>query len=386
MRSTALITRRLAILAAVLLLLGAGAAPAQEKKKKADKPKAEPEEKQTEKSDAGVEMLNRAFELTRTAKTAEDFGEIIKLCEKGTAATADENYSVYGKRLCAWAHLKRGEVLAQANPPDEEQALADFDAAVKLREETDPNNPASWSYFHQRAVSLAMAGRHEDALKDFDRVLALRPNFGKDYFNRGEVHFALGDARKAIEDYNQATRYGYNESTVYARRGFALFTLRDVRQAMTDYNRAISRNGQDYEAFTYRGDAYAKEGLYDYAVRDYQRAITLNDKFGRAHYSLAWLRATCAEPAYRDGQVALRHAKRAIEHGGETFNNLDALAAAQARAGQFAEAAATQKKAITAAPKEEHEGLEKRLAQYEKKEAYVSEEPREQSGKKSKSK
>jgi tetratricopeptide (TPR) repeat protein len=356
-----------------------GMAVGQEKKSDAKDSKGKPPAKRAE--DPGAELLNKAYAQTGNAKTIDDLSEIIELCEKGLEATQAKQYIAYGKRLAAWAHFKRGELYAQGEKPDEKQALADFDAAVKLRQESDPDSP-EWGYLHQRGVSLAMAGRHEDALKDFNRVLELRPNFGKQYFLRGELYSALGDFRKAIEDYNQATRYAFNESKVYTSRGFAFFTFGDVRQAMNDYNLAISRNDQDYDAYTFRGDAFTAQGNHAAAVRDYQRAITLNDRHARAYFSAAWLRATCADANYRDAQSALRNAKLAIQHGGETFRNLDALAAAQARAGQFEEAVATQEKAISAAPKEELEALKKRLALYEKKEAYVSEERSDSTSKK----
>ncbi len=61
----------------------------------------------------------------------------------------------------------------------------------------------------------------------------------------------------------------------------------------------------------------------------------------------AWALATCPDPQYRDGQVALRKAKRAVE--GEHASNpgfLDTLAAAYAETGDFARAEETSRQAL----------------------------------------
>jgi len=368
---------------AVVFGLAGGIAARQITAQEKEQPKVgekQPQSKQPEKTDEGRARLLEAYELTKTAASPKEYTQIIELCEKGVAATESASFKTYGQKLAAWAHYKRGEALAGGSPPKDKEALADFDAAVKLLENVPGRERPDWEYLllHHRGVSHAMSSDYDKALADFNRVIELRPTYGKEYFNRAEIHYAKGDFARAIADYDQAIRTGYTDSVVYTRRGTAYFKQENVARALTDYNQAIARNPLDYEAFTFRGDAYAASGNHAQAVRDYQRAMTLNDRYARAYFSAAWLRATCPDPRYRDAETALRSARRAIELEPENYRYLECLAAAQARAGQFDQAIATQKKAIEVIPKDEKEALEtaqSRLALYEKKQALVSEEP-----------
>ena len=68
------------------------------------------------------------------------------------------------------------------------------------------------------------------------------------------------------------------------------------------------------------------------------------------YQSSAWLRATCPNAQFRNTEVALRNAQKAIDMDGESDHRyLETLAAAQANAGQFEDAKATQARAIEAA-------------------------------------
>jgi tetratricopeptide (TPR) repeat protein len=105
------------------------------------------------------------------------------------------------------------------------------------------------------AFSYDFPGDFDKALADFNRVLELRPDYGKEYFNRGEVYYAKEDWGKAVADYSQALRYGYADAVVYTHRGGAYFKQANTPRAIADFNQGIARNNRDYEAYTLRGDA-----------------------------------------------------------------------------------------------------------------------------------
>jgi tetratricopeptide (TPR) repeat protein len=75
--------------------------------------------------------------------------------------------------------------------------------------------------------------------------------------------------------------------------------------------------------------------------------------------------ATCPVEQFRDAELALQSANKAIElDGSGDWTYLDALAAAQASAGRYAEAAATLDKARQIAPDEATAELQSRQALY----------------------
>ena len=113
-----------------------------------------------------------------------------------------------------------------------------------------------------------------------------------------------------------------------------------------------------------RGDTYSDLGQYAEAAKDYRAAVRLAPKMGRAYQSAAWFMATCPDEHYRNDKLAIEAAERAIELDGADYRNLATLAAAQANAGMFEEAKATQEKAIAKAGKGEVVTAEKMMSLY----------------------
>ena len=319
-------------------------------------------------------QILQSYELGKTAESIDDFSKIISLCEQGLETETSKDLIKYGREVLAWAYWKRGAAHAAA-APDDEKVLADFNASVKYDSEAAPGRP-NWKYLHDRGITYAVLGQTDNALADFNRVIALRPSFGKAYFNRGEVWLAAGQFAKAISDFNLAQRRGFKEAVTYARCGLAYHLSNDIQRAIAQYDLALTQNPRDYETFTYRGDAYAASGNYQRAVRDYQQALKINARFSPALFSSAWLRSTCPLSELRDARIALRNAQSAIEVDGENqpfhYKNLEALAAALALGGNFRQAVEMQQTALAIAPETDRDGIEKRLQLYNDGRAYIS--------------
>jgi tetratricopeptide (TPR) repeat protein len=296
---------------------------------------------QEAKAPSPSEMFRQAYELAKTAEDEDGLNKIIDLCQQGLAARPGDRETKYANDLLSWAYNKRGE--ARADLGQESEAMADFEQSLKL----DPNR---WLALHNRGVSHGLAGNLEAAMADFNRVVQLNPNFLKALYNRGELRFKRGDLAGAIADYTAALRLDPRDAGALTSRGFAYYSRGDYRNAMRDYNQAVQVDPNNAEAYTLRGDAYADQAQFAQAVADYQSAVRVNPEYGRVYQSSAWLRATCPSQQFRHTEVALRNAQKAIDLDGEGDHRyLETLAAAQANAGQFEDAKATQARAIEAA-------------------------------------
>ena len=192
-----------------------------------------------------------------------------------------------------------------------------------------------------------------------------KPDYANAWFNRGEIHYELGDFATAIKDYSEAIRLQPEDAGFYTSRGHTFFQLRRFRQALADYDRAVEIAPESSEFFANRGDAYRSIGQWENAANDFRKAIKLDNSFGRAYQGVAWLMATCPDPVFRNQELAVKAAQKAIELDGDSdYIYLDTLAAALANNGKFAEAETTMRRAIQGAPPENAAPLKARLKLY----------------------
>jgi tetratricopeptide (TPR) repeat protein len=317
-------------------------------------------------SSAGKALVEQAFAQSKTATTDSHYTDIIELCRRAGKEGLKPSHDEYAKRLMSWAYNRRGE--ARAAEARDKEALADFEAAVEL-------NPSSWRAIHNRGVSYAALGRTNEAVADFDRTIALNARYPNAYFNRGELRYSQGHFQEAIHDYTAAISIGPADAVMHNSRGHALYRLKRFGEALSDYGKALDLEPNNAAALVNRGDAYSDLGRYAVAAADYRAAITADPKMARGYQAAAWLMATCPDAHYRNEKLAIESATQAIQLDGDDFRNLETLAAAQASAGKFAEAKATQEKAIAKAPSSELVAAEKRMALYQRDLAFREQSP-----------
>ncbi len=311
---------------------------------------------------AGRFYVDDAFAKSKQARSDAEYTAVIELCQRGAKAGLTRSYEDYARRLLSWTYNRRGELRERGGQKAE--ALADFEAAVKC-------NGNSWRALHNRGVSYATQGRTQEALADFDRTIELNPKHGNAWFNRAELRYSQGDFAGAIHDYTGALQSAPRDPAILNGRGHAFYRLERFGDALRDYSEAIIADPKFAAALVNRGDTHSDLGQYNEAANDYRAAVEANPKLARAYQSAAWLMATCPDDHYRNAKLAVEAATKAVElSGGADYRALETLAAAQANAELFAQAKETQEKAIAKAPRSEVVTAEKRLALYQREQAF----------------
>ncbi len=323
--------------------------------------------------EASQDMNALSHQLHQEAKSATTCEELNGVLTKISALRGrgpEQQVDKYLADLQAWVLHRRGEAYvkqaAEATGANQtaisaqldRQAMQDFDAAIKL-------DPQRWKSYHHRGVCYALNGEFEKALSDFSMTIELRPDYASAWFNRGEIHYEMGQFAKAIADYDEAIRLQDDDAGYYTGRGHAHTQLRQFDKALDDYHQAVKWDPVNPERMTNRGDAYRSLGQWERAANDYRQAIRLNREFGRAFQSAAWLMATCPDAQFRNPELAVRAAQKAIELDGQRdYIYLDTLAAAWASSHQFDKAQEVVRRAIQLAPAENSAPLKHRLELY----------------------
>ena len=118
-------------------------------------------------------------------------------------------------------------------PDDPSQALRDFDKVIELKPDSAPA-------YHQRAMIRLMKNDVAGALKDLDAAIAHNINDDSVYFLRGQLRWQLGDAKAALSDLNKSIKLNPNNPRSYSTRGDLSLFLQDMDGALADFNYLIN--------------------------------------------------------------------------------------------------------------------------------------------------
>jgi tetratricopeptide (TPR) repeat protein len=320
-------------------------------------------------------LTQKAHRIASSAKTLEEYTEALKVCGQAMKAGPTEKQKEYINQLAGWAYNKRGETLvklAESTAATDAKSAAEYEqVAVKDFGLAAQFTPSDWKPRFNRAVSVAMLGDYKLALNDLDFVIRSQPNHKNALFNRAEILLQQGRYEHAIADYTEVLKLNPNDSAAYAGRGIALSALGDTQNALGDLNHVVRLQPENAQAYVDRADLYAALGNWERAAGDYRVAIRLDDTMGRAYQNVAWMMATCPEKRFRNPNLAVRAAERAIKLDGETYLSLDTLAAALASVGKFNEAQQAQQRAIAAAPEGDRSDLMQRMALYQQSRPFI---------------
>jgi tetratricopeptide (TPR) repeat protein/V8-like Glu-specific endopeptidase len=159
-------------------------------------------------------------------------------------------------------------------------ALADYDRAIAL----NPNYAEAYS--NRGVLKQDKLNNSQGALADYNRAIALNPNYAEAYNNRGVLkQDKLNNSQGALADYDLAITLNSNLAEAYYNRGnLKQDKLNNPQGALADYDRAIALNPNYAEAYSNRGNLKTDK-LNDLqgALADYDRAIALNSNYANAY-------------------------------------------------------------------------------------------------------
>jgi glycosyl transferase, family 25 len=125
-----------------------------------------------------------------------------------------------------------------------------------------------------RGVEFQTVNRLEDALAQYDKALALKPNDIAALSNRGSVLMDLGRFAEALSNYDLLSIWP-NDFNALNMRGLALEQLKRFADALASYDKAIAIAPGAVEAFYNRGNVLADLGRFEEALASYDKALEI---------------------------------------------------------------------------------------------------------------
>jgi len=167
-------------------------------------------------------------------------------------------------------------------------------APAAAQPQQQPPNPAQARALQREVEAAVRDGRVKlarrrpaEALADFDRAVALAPNWGAARAHRGLALIELRRYAEAEAEMAIALRVGAADPFVHQSEGDLRVALGEFAAAVQAYSRVLEVEPQNMEALDKRAQAHAGLRRMDAALADFDRLIAAQPSRPDAHYQRA---------------------------------------------------------------------------------------------------
>jgi len=135
----------------------------------------------------------------------------------------------------------------------------------------------------KKGVDLIRHDKFDEAIAEFDKVIAANPKSASGYYNLGFAYDKKGDLEKAISNFSKAIEIDLALTDAYYNRGFAYYKKGAFDSAIADYNKVIEISPGSADAYYGLGLVYSKKGDSEKAISEYTKAIKARTNFALAY-------------------------------------------------------------------------------------------------------
>lgn len=139
----------------------------------------------------------------------------------------------------------------------------------------------------------------------------------EDFFHQGNHLLDRQSYEDAIKAYDKAIAIKVENPEAWINRGIALTSLQRYKDAIASYNKAIAIQPDKYEALINRGIALTKLHRYQDAIASYNRAIAIKQDLHQAYYNKA-----CSYALQSNLELAIENLDKAIEFVPDKYKKL----------------------------------------------------------------
>lgn len=159
-----------------------------------------------------------------------------------------------------------------ADPPKDPAAL---EAEIRAQLEKTPGDP---DLLFSLGNALYDQGRRQEAQSNFEKALAIKPDFVKAMVNLGVVLNESGKSEEALKHFESALAVSPKDVTVICNKGQALYALQKYSQAVELYQQGIRLDSNAQLPHYLLGVAFADAGIYREAIVEWEKVVQIDPK------------------------------------------------------------------------------------------------------------
>ena len=200
--------------------------------------------------------------------------------------------------------------------------LSLMDDAVKSYEKAVAIKPDYADAHFNLGNILRDLGELDGAIKSFVKTIEIMPEYDEAQYNLGVTLQELGQLDEAIEQYEKALSINPENTDLILNLGFIYQSLGQIDEAIEQYDNALTIDPNNVKVLNNLGNAYNDLGQLDVAIKCYEKALAIKPDYADVYYNLGFI--------YQDlGQVDLaikqyEHAV-AINDYAEAYHSLSYL-------------------------------------------------------------
>ena len=143
-------------------------------------------------------------------------------------------------------------------------------------------------------LSLARAGRSQDAIPHLQNAVRFWPNYAEAHYNLGKMLAATGRSQEAVHEFGEALRVRPDDADTHFALGKTLTVLNNPGEAILQYRRAVELDPNNAAAHNDLGSTLANQGEIAEALSHFERALALDPNQSSAKVNLEQARRILA--------------------------------------------------------------------------------------------
>jgi tetratricopeptide (TPR) repeat protein len=129
-------------------------------------------------------------------------------------------------------------------------------------------------------------GMYDNAVVQFEKALAIDPNYAKAHNNLGLVYYAKGMFDEANAQFKNALTINPNLAEAYNNLGLVCYTKGMYDNAVVQFEKALAIDPNYANSHNNLGLVYYTKGMFDEAIAQFEKALAINPNYASTHNNI----------------------------------------------------------------------------------------------------
>lgn len=216
------------------------------------------------------------------------FEQAIKALQTGHSADAERMLKKLDTAIPSHPGIIYYMGVASSMLGHKEKAIRIYDRVIRL-------HPEFIEAYNNKGLDLNHLGRHREAIDEFKKAIEIRPDFVEAYHNLGVSFNALKLFNDALQNFQHALNLRPDYSDTLSSMGGALINLKRFSDAEQVLKMAITINDADAKAYCNFGILLTELKQYDAAKQAYAKSASIDPNAASTYENLGALHSTLKE-------------------------------------------------------------------------------------------